>query len=477
MSDKPDNSELLSNSFWANASDWIPLMPSGARRAGAAALMAERIGEKPSWLMRNPILSQLLALSGGAALAGATGSGTVLGTSLPAGLGLLPIATVQHLRKQEMKDIQESYEREKKKRLKGFKPESTQAFGGSARLGALMALHAMRTGKQPELSALAEAMDVAPIAIGLGNSSAPLLANFVDHYEARKLKKAASDQSDLPVIPAAIAAAMLGVGGQVIAHNALHKGLAGDKSLDRKEWRGLVDHIADSTPTLVHRPRVANSFYLKPPDASPGLNPYVEAAFEQDPDRYLPKGLWERLRLGFDARFRPAAMASRENDLRQQITNEMLQNGMIVGGKGPFSSAKILAHEAGHAKIEANPGVVQFLQRHLYHRAPVMAPLAAIGSMAAGLKSEGAVKGALLGSLIGTLGTAGQMVPEFMATHHGLKGLKSYDGGRLQTDDQRADLLRALGTYAASNVLPSVLTGALGGYIGGRRKKKREKEL
>ena len=50
-----------------------------------------------------------------------------------------------------------------------------------------------------------------------------------------------------------------------------------------------------------------------------------------------------------------------------------------------FGKASVIGHEAGHAKIEHTPGILQSLQRKLYHLSPVIAPFSAVGGMAAGL--------------------------------------------------------------------------------------------
>ena len=158
---------------------------------------------------------------------------------------------------------------------------------------------------------------------------------------------------------------------------------------------------------------------------------------------------------------------------RRMLINRLKGHGAIVADEK--SSAGVLAHEAGHAKIDYTPGVLQFLQRHVYPHSGIIAPLAGVGSMAAGLASGSALNGALLGTGIGLVSGLGTIAPEAAASYHGLKGMQDYKGGALSSG-QTSPLVAALSTYLAAGVLPSTLAGTAGGWVSGMRKKKTQDE-
>jgi hypothetical protein len=193
----------------------------------------------------------------------------------------------------------------------------------------------------------------------------------------------------------------------------------------------------------------------------------------QDPDNH--PGLWPILKY----------MATGDQSYKTDLQKQLNQRGLIAigtrarhpGGTVPgFNTAPIIAHEAGHAKIEREGGPLQFLQRYPYHYDALLAPLAGAGGFAAGLYSGGPIRGALAGALTGGLVQAGKVVPEMMASHYGLKGLKSFEGGAFTKSTDRQRLMAALLTYLATTVAVPTLAGAAGGWISGRRKKKTEQE-
>jgi hypothetical protein len=445
--------QTLGEGFGAALADYLPLMPTGARRAGAARLMAERIGEDPSMLVKHPILTQLAALAAGGAMASNSND-----RLRAAALALLPLAATQMMRRSEIQGIDAKYKAtKKKKRLQDLEGDALGAWGGSAQLGARRAYETMRKRQPVELSATAEAADAIPL---IFNSTplAPLslpITDVIDRLESRRIKNAgALGQDNAPVIPATLVAALAGSLGRDMASEALHNGLVGDSALPRDQWQGLVKHVSGVNPLLLQMAG-SNAGHLAPEHAgdlaaSYGLNVLQEGVLRDD---MKDRGL----------------ISSILGDPMSAARDKARRGGLILAGKGPYSSAQVLAHEAGHARIENTPGALRFAQRHLYPLASITAPLTSAGSMVAGLKSKSALKGALLGTLIGTVGNAGIMAPEFMASYHALKGLKGYEGGRLAQSGQTADLVRALSTYAAGNVLPSTLSGLVGGFISSRR--------
>jgi hypothetical protein len=199
-----------------------------------------------------------------------------------------------------------------------------------------------------------------------------------------------------------------------------------------------------------------NAFYTKPTNdhQSQGLANYVQ----------------NLARMEAPAKEELMPIRNRLNE-RQMLINRLEGHGAVVADQN--STAGVLAHEAGHARIEHTPGFLQLLQRHLYPHASVIAPLSGVGSMAAGLASGSTLSGALLGTGIGLVSGLGTIGPEAAASYYGLKGLQDYKGGALSSG-QVSPLVAALSTYLAAGVLPSTLAGAAGGWVSGKRKKKTE---
>ena len=112
-------------------------MPSGARRAGAAKVMAARIGKDPSFLVEHPLKTQLAALG-----IGGIGHALTEGQrpGVRAAAALTPIALVQMLRRAEIKKIQRDYDKDDRKRLRDIDDEKLfdtgfLGLGGSSGLG------------------------------------------------------------------------------------------------------------------------------------------------------------------------------------------------------------------------------------------------------------------------------------------------------------------------------------------------------
>ena len=220
------------------------------------------------------------------------------------------------------------------------------------------------------------------------------------------------DQRNNTTLPAYLLATLgAGVGSGLATRNAI-QGIVGGEDMPKDRWQELVDHVAKRHV---------------PTDEFPG---YGNAAYHPSMDQIV-----------IDPRL----------------------------GKAP-----VIAHEAGHALAGKESGLIGLLQKHVYPYSYIAGPLAGAGSLAAGLAIKNPWLGALAGLGIGGVTGAGTLIPEAAASIRGLEGLKSFDGGKFHTPDDGKMQLGAFGTYAAASLLPSILAGAAGGYIG--RKRKREQE-
>jgi hypothetical protein len=441
-------------------SDFLPYAPSGARRSGAASLMAERIGTDPGILLKYPMLSQVAAMLGGGVLAKPVydATGSVGGA---AATGLLPYMLVQALKRNRIQKIDRDYKTKPRKRLREVdSDEMVEDAMGSHRLGMAQANEAMRTRKYRDIGAIAEAADTLPVAttlMGLGPGMSLPLTQLIDQLESRKfINKQAdfSDQISGPAIPMYLAAAGLGTVGLMAAGKKLHNDLNDPnlKNMPRGEWDGLSKHISKRDLLSAEVPGLSNAFFARAKNdaEAQGLLRYIAL---HDPV----------------VRKKISILDPTLKNLRKQV-----QEHGLIAFDPTFGKASVVGHEAGHGKIEHTPGLMQSLQRNLYQYSPLIAPLSAVGGMAAGLATKNTLGGLLAGTGIGLLGGAGMMFPEYMATHHGMQGLKTYKGGKFAQPGDWGRQLTALGTYGALNVLPAALSGAFGGYIGGRRKKRRE---
>lgn len=441
-------------------SDFFPYAPSGARRAGAASLMAKRIDENPGILLKYPMLSQVLSMMAGGALTGATAQniGNPAGSAL---VGIAPWLAVQGLRRHKINSVAKRYKEKARKRLREIDAEEmVDEAMGSHRLGMAQAHEAMRTRKYRDLGSIAEAADTLPVAtslMGFGPAASLPLTQLIDHIESRKFidKKADfSDQINAPAIPMYLAAAGLGTAGLIAASKKLHSDLNDPnlKNMPRGEWDGLSRHITKRNLLSAEVPGLNNAFFARARNDEEAKSMLNYIALHDPVVRKKISILDPTLR-----------------KLRKQVQEHGLMAFDPAFGKG-----SIVGHEAGHGKIEHTPGLMQSLQRNLYQYSPLIAPLSAAGGMAAGLATKNTLGGLLAGTGIGLIGGAGMMFPEYMATHHGMQGLKTYKGGKFAQPGDWGRQLTALGTYGALNVLPAALSGAFGGYVGGRRKKRRE---
>lgn len=467
--EEDDEPSAIGKGIGTLLSDFLPFAPSGARRAGAASLMSERLGKDPGLLLKYPMLSQILAAAGGGALAGIA-AGKQVGPSATFLAAVAPYLTVQGLKRYKINNIDREYKDTKtRKRLREVNAEGmVDDTMGSRRLGMAQAFEAMRTRKLRDISAIAEAGDALPIAttmVGLGPAASLPLTQLIDHIESKRFREKKADRTDqvndswtdqvnAPTIPLYLAAAGAGLGGLIMSGKKLHNDLNDPslKAMPRSEWDGLIKHVSGRDLLSAQVPGLNNAFFARAQndDEARGLLGYAL----QDP------------RVSGRLLFNPTG---------SKIIDQVKDHGTAMFDPA-FGKASIVGHEAGHAKIEHTPGLIQALQRKLYQYSPVIAPFSAVGGMAAGLASKSPLGGLLAGTGIGLLGGAGMMLPEYMATHHGMKGLETYQGGKWKQDGDWKRQLTALGTYGSINVLPAALAGLLGGYVGKRRARKKQEE-
>jgi len=462
---KEKDPESLGTGFGSFLSDMIPFLPSGDRRAGAARIMAARIGDDPSMLVRHPGLTTL----------GGTAVGSLIGLAAQryAGVGsagtggIAGLIATQLARRHELQGIQEDYDKKKRKRLReidmdhlleqGLNPLS----GGSARLGAVGAYEAMRKRKYQDYGSLSEMGD--PIALTTG---ALPLTSLIDTIAANKMQKAAdfTDQKNNPTLPLYIAAGLVSALGAAGADKWFHSEMRDTKALDTDKWDGVVKSVGDLNPELFSAKGMNNAFFDKPRNVAEarGRLAYLDNLGAESLEPKMKTDIFSVIDRWRDGN----TPAKRQKDRIARI----LEHGVIASDSS--FGAPVIAHEAGHAKIESTPGILRALQRHVYPYSKLISPLSGIGSMAAGLASGSALKGALLGTGIGALTGIGTVGPEAGASWHAYQALKDTE----HSGDVKEDLAAALSTYLAAGVLPSTVAGAMGGYISGKRKKKEEQE-
>ena len=465
--------ESLGKGLGPFLADYLPFMPAGSRRAGAAEVMAARVKEDPSFLVKHPIASQLISLGlGGAGAVAMASSGDKTMQGFAPVAAISPLLLNQYLRRRELKDIQEKYDRRQRLRLRELDDEELLDKGwlsGSQRLGAVQAYETMRKRKWQDYGALAELSDPLMMLSGQNPMVVPVTST-IDHMAAEKmLKNAAEDEDEeeekkddwshqkkFPTIPAYLGAGALGIGTQIgtglWALNRMGKG----KAISPDDWRALAKHVSTKDPVNYTFPNKENNANFRYSGQDKGMAEALLIHAARTGLRDIHTGEMEPT-----------------GDIMDKL-KRLYDSGMITADEG--ASADTIAHEAGHARVEATPGLMRFLQREVYPYRSALGPLAALGSMGAGIASKNPLAGGLLGAGLGGLATIGMVGPEAAASYHGYKGLQSFDGGRLLEPGAKQNLLSAYATYLATGVLPSAISGALGGWIGGRRAKKKRQE-
>lgn len=459
--------EVIGDGWLARASDYIPLMPTGARRAGAAALMAARMGEEPGVLLRNPILSQLAATAAGA------GIGATLGVS-PA-LSLLPLLAVQAVKAHQIGDIKQRYigaNTDSMRALQSLRHDDVREKAmGSGALGAELIYNAMRKRPHPGLSAAAEMGDAAQLMI----PGALPIVQAIDHMEARGLRKSAAwdDEANIPTLPLMMLAGLAGSAASAATPAMLAAAFSGLTPTDKATAKGAMDAAAgDSIPMITGLP-VRNAYYSNVTKADNQYGIHV-------PDDVLRSALMaEYDRQNSTGRGGIARLMDRldyeKNELPKQIALAR-RNGMAEFNDSMVAPV-IAAHEGGHAWQENRTGLLRALQRarggSYEQLRPLTAPIAAVSSMGAGLATGSPVAGGLIGLIAGGALAAPTLATEGAASIKGLQTLASYEGGKHLTPSNVLALLGAFGSYALPHVVVPAAAGVAGGWLARRRAKRR----
>lgn len=140
-----------------------------------------------------------------------------------------------------------------------------------------------------------------------------------------------------------------------------------------------------------------------------------------------------------------------------------------------FARPGVLAHEAGHARIEATPprtgvgGLLDrlssFNQRWLRPVSGVASMLAPAAALAASRFSGGPVPGALMGLGIGAVAGLPTLVNEFQASRHAFNYLNQAEHlSPAEKSKNKKALSTAYLTYLAGTLMAPTLTGAAGGW-------------
>jgi hypothetical protein len=135
-----------------------------------------------------------------------------------------------------------------------------------------------------------------------------------------------------------------------------------------------------------------------------------------------------------------------------------------------FSSARmyrpgIAAHELGHAHIENNPGVMNYLQNNIYpisekfskYTTPILGAAAGLAS------NHNPVAGAMMGGLGGLLADSGRLLPEFEATRRGIMAMMKSSLPLKEKLKNSASLLPAYLTYLGQSAGSGAVAGGLAG--------------
>lgn len=417
-----------------------------------ATALADRIDAYASPLVRYPLLTQLAGLAGSGVMA-ANGGGAA---------SALPWLVQAGLRRAEINHLSNKYQdtdEAERGSLRRARQSITDplTLSGSHRLGQTLSYLAM-AGKSPTQPMISELSDPLSLTLpGYGAIVAPVIDNISashllhKHSAARKEEEEArprrrmvplSDPRSNSVLPAMLAALAGSVGG----------GLYASKKL------------LDFTDTA--RPTKGSWTYL--PNVSPLYRKFFggerEDIVQRVANRHIPVYDIQ------NADGTPFQNAFYSNRGAPFSGKEFIG----LGNKG-FASSSILAHEAGHGKVESTKDIVQWLQRNAYQHMGKTTALSPVAGLGAGMLAGGAGKGMLAGALTGGVLNAGYLLPEHMASVYARKGLRNDKGGYDHGLDSKA-LWTALGTYAAAGLLPSTIAGGLGGLITGARKKRQAEQ-
>jgi hypothetical protein len=135
----------------------------------------------------------------------------------------------------------------------------------------------------------------------------------------------------------------------------------------------------------------------------------------------------------------------------------------------------VMAHEIGHANIEANKGLVNLLQSHAYGPTLLanrlgLGVIPATAAVMATNDEDNTLKGAAKGGLVGALANIGVLAPEFEATRRGIKYMSKTNLPMSRKIMNSATLAPAFLTYLMTLAGPSAVAGALHARSNKRKK-------
>lgn len=124
-----------------------------------------------------------------------------------------------------------------------------------------------------------------------------------------------------------------------------------------------------------------------------------------------------------------------------------------------------VAHELGHAHIEHNPGVMNYLQNEIYPIADKYAKRTAplIGAAAGLASNHHPMAGAVMGGLGGALADSGRLIPELEATRRGIKAMMQSSLPLKEKLKNSASLIPAYLSYLGQSAGSGAIAGGIAG--------------
>ena len=124
-----------------------------------------------------------------------------------------------------------------------------------------------------------------------------------------------------------------------------------------------------------------------------------------------------------------------------------------------------IAHELGHAHIEHNPGVMNYLQNEIYPIADKYAKRTAplIGAAAGLASNHHPLAGAVMGGLGGALADSGRLIPELEATRRGIKAMMQSSLPLKEKLKNSASLIPAYLSYLGQSAGSGAIAGGIAG--------------
>jgi hypothetical protein len=239
--------------------------------------------------------------------------------------------------------------------------------------------------------------------------------------------------------PAAIAAALGGLGTGAYLNYRLNKQLRALKKAKRPEHRKILEHFRLKDMPIIRYPKLDNAAYVEQRAFEPGLfskglhvdDPVISAAIEKKP----------------------------------AILEKMKQHGLVIYD-GKFNTPAIVAHEAGHADIGNMPWYApsRINQSYLRDLAGVLNFAAPITGGAVGVLTRNPLLGLGAGALTGAVLNAPTLINEWQATHRANKYLDEKMMSKSERKKSKDTLGTAFNTYLASAAVPAAIMGGIGGF-------------